>query len=616
MTRLLISVTPISDESLPGLLSRATRLNVLEDNLHILRSVHLLLNRPANVSLLPIDRLVHLASAFGCDPDRMAACGTPGVSGKHSGDVKFGSGVLPRVALELSKRRISPITLQNTDHHRRAWLLRTLPYCPVSLERLRSDCSDCGSELGWRYALGIGVCESCECIVAPSDQPCLPSEIADQYRLFADVISDDGEARAIALSRLPPAVAKLETRTFLKLCLSVGETCRPGSAGLDGQAVCDDGPQIIAETISRGIDFLVDWPDGFDRWAERESDLHVGSAEDLKAFRTKVRSLGVPALVGRAQAGFVRATVPTLFSHLGQAFAKPGSILTGRAASAASSLSAEELRRLRAAGEVRSRLLPCGTGRRARIQFAKDDLRRISTLLKSIVPARRIAWRAGLPHHAIEQFCCLGLLERESDEAVALLRDGLQITSSSDTAMMQTLRGIEHGPRPGDAVSIEVAARRIGDRMKPWGAVFQSLLSSELPFWLGEGPKLVRQICVRPRDLERFDGVHFNEKDYPDFAFELTVTQREAEGVLNASTLQVMALITRGRLVFADREHSTARVATSQSVLAIGREVISAGEIAQRLGVRPQTVPAVIANHDIAAAEHGWCRLQATAALF
>src|SRR3546814_1548206 len=79
------------------------------------------------------------------------------------------SAVVYREDILLDRRRISPLTLQTSEHHRAAWLLGLLPYCPLSLERLVDECPNCpGKKLGWRRSWGIANCERCGELVPPS----------------------------------------------------------------------------------------------------------------------------------------------------------------------------------------------------------------------------------------------------------------------------------------------------------------------------------------------------------------------------------------------------------------------------------------------------------------
>src|SRR3546814_9913891 len=87
----------------------------------------------------------------------------------------------------------------SSEHHRAAWLLGLLPYCPLSLERLVDECPNCpGKKLGWRRSWGIANCERCGELVPPSSAAPLIPEHIENYRLFADLISFSPERRRLA----------------------------------------------------------------------------------------------------------------------------------------------------------------------------------------------------------------------------------------------------------------------------------------------------------------------------------------------------------------------------------------------------------------------------------
>src|SRR3546814_7487535 len=58
------------------------------------------------------------------------------------------------------------------------------------------------------------------------------------------------------------------------------------------------------------------------------------------------------------------------------------------------------------------------------------------------------------------------------------------------------------GPAP-----LGTAARRVGGRMKPWGAIVAALLDGSIPYWLASGPHYARRIRVRRADVARFASV-------------------------------------------------------------------------------------------------------------
>src|SRR3546814_3501712 len=120
------------------------------------------------------------------------------------------SAVVYREDILLDRRRISPLTLQTSEHHRAAWLLGLLPYCPLSLERLVDECPNCpGKKLGWRRSWGIANCERCgELVPQSSAAPLIPEHI-ENYSLFADLISFSPERRRLALAQVPAEVQEI-----------------------------------------------------------------------------------------------------------------------------------------------------------------------------------------------------------------------------------------------------------------------------------------------------------------------------------------------------------------------------------------------------------------------
>src|SRR3546814_412480 len=119
-------------------------------------------------------------------------------------------------------------SLQTSEHHRAAWLLGLLPYCPLSLERLVDECPNCpGKKLGWRRSWGIANCERCGELVPPSSAAPLIPEHIENYRLFADLISFSPERRRLALAQVPAEVQALQPQTPLNCVIRLGAICRP-----------------------------------------------------------------------------------------------------------------------------------------------------------------------------------------------------------------------------------------------------------------------------------------------------------------------------------------------------------------------------------------------------
>src|SRR3546814_15092503 len=91
--------------------------------------------------------------------------------------------------------------------------------------------------------------------------------------------------------------------------------------------------------------------------------------------------------------------------------------------------------------------------------------------------------------------------------------------SSSEVLYSRLETTAQPSPTGPGTAPLGTAARRVGGRMKPWGAIVAALLDGSIPYWLASGPNYARRIRVRRADMARFDQTDFFEADYPGFAF-------------------------------------------------------------------------------------------------
>lgn len=205
--RLRFDLDMMDDESIPGAIARGVHSHVLVRTRPVLEAAGVELKHAGYSQLATPDELERLAYVVRCSPSRMSANAgerfVPREATRVS-DVRFGRHLVPRAYLELNQRRISPLSLEERDHHRLAWMNLLLPYCPESLEQLTSACALCNAKLGWHYAKGIGFCEHCGREVARSAEPPLEDELADDYRLFARLSSPDPRGVTKAWRRCRP----------------------------------------------------------------------------------------------------------------------------------------------------------------------------------------------------------------------------------------------------------------------------------------------------------------------------------------------------------------------------------------------------------------------------
>ncbi len=607
--RMRIKIEPHPGESLPGVICRSTRVNVLEENKHLLAMAGIEIFNPALLAVGTRRELARLAEVIGCPEAALRACATPYVEeGTRTEGVTAGDGILRRTDLHLQSRRISPLSLRHSDHHRASWLVNLLPYCPESLELLRDDCSECGAELRWRNSYDAARCDSCRSIVAPTAGDPLAPGLADDYRLFASLVSTIPRERQAALACLPPEVCALDPLALVDLCLQLGSLCRQDSFYRRRLAFHHLDPAILGSVAAGGAALLRGWPDeAVNRCRALAEDLRR-AGRPFYQFRDAIKRLGDGCHSRPSQKALVREAFPDLFGSFNRSFAPAEAILISTEACRATSLSGCDIRRLRDAGVIRARELPCGSGERTRHQHDRGDVLAVAEAMRDIVPAASVASRLGLPVYAVEQMCCAGLVRRADHPAVRLLRKRLHVTETSAEALtrMLTDRARSGTPPPGN-VPLFLATRGLGGRMKPWAAMVDALVNERIPYWNGGGADFLMRTLVLPDAIQDFVSVTFDESEYPEFPFSMRITGEDAGDVLNVGDMEMnRAKPGLSRAMVSNEKPHWSRT----KVLLLAEKAISSSEVASRTGRSVSWIRARIKAAGIGSEILGWSRAE------
>lgn len=287
----------MDDESIPGAFGRGVRQHVLVRTRLVLKAAGIDIRHAGYTQVASLDQLERLAYVIRCQ--RPLLCENAGErvlpeAGSKSVDLRFGGHIVPRIYLEFDRRRISPLSLLTSSHHRLNWMNLLLPYCPESLDRLVSSCVKCGSTLGWHYAKGIGTCEFCDREIMPSAETSLPGEQADDYRLFSKLSSPSGRSVAEALNAMPEGLQATAPRTLVRLALQVGGLVQEDFIVTSSRVVVLGLPKpTLAAVISSGTAFLRSWPSGLRKRALTRSDQLRDDPHALQALRARLCRLAI-----------------------------------------------------------------------------------------------------------------------------------------------------------------------------------------------------------------------------------------------------------------------------------------------------------------------------------
>lgn len=486
LRRLRFDLDVREDESVPGVIARGVAGH------HLLRLRTILREASAGryaglTQLADPSALVRLARVVRIDVAPLVAqAGRRLIEPGHrrlQHFVDFDGLVLPRAHLELRRRRISPLALLDGDHHRQAWIMSLLPFCPRTLERLVDTCPLCGFALGWVESVGIARCERCLGTVPPTPLPALHDALADSYRLFAGLLSLRSADRELSVAAMPARLRGLAPGELARLAMRCGLDCTDGDEKRAWQTRAGRlAPDRIAETAVRGIDLLRSWPNGIAGWAAD----HLAEATDDKTrrrdLRTRIRRIAWGDSGFRDQ----RALLGEIFPNLEPATAHPGAdaFCTGREANRRLPGFREHAAEIRRLGIVPHRSAPSGGAHLYSAQVVDAAVRGAA----DAISISSVMDELKLPLYAIEQLFAAKLLARQDDPLLALILRRPMATASTYRDFVSLLRrnGASRSP-PVTAIPLAHESHRIGGHAKPWSDIYGALVSGRLTFWLAEG---------------------------------------------------------------------------------------------------------------------------------
>jgi len=614
---LVIPTTPFPDESLPGLIARATERNVLAYTRIIctdagFRSPDHDLGHPSRRHLAE-----RLAGIIGCDANDVVGVSHEArtehpleVQASHV--VRIGGSECRRGQLLFGSRRVAPSTLAVSPYHRIAWLHARLPFCPHSLELLINQCEKCQSIVRWTQSRGIGICEHCrEPLVGGQASP-LDLKFADGYRAFSAIAAGIASERQTVVSALAPELGELRPVALSELTFSLGALIRlPHDAPLNDP----QDPVELAACGATGHELLLNWPHDAKHAIHAKLEAAKGDRTLLFPFLRKARGLALAQRVPSDQEALVKHAFPELFQHLSRAFRLNPNSMNAEELLRLTSLSSSKIKAVRDAKAIKHTVFR--EGQRTGVVFDRKACLEFKSRLDQSCPATRLERRLDLPRYGVEQLICLQMIDAETHPAIKVVDPDLRITTASMERFLNAViaKGIRRDA-PKAALTLARASRIIGGDLKPWGAIYAAMLDGTLPFWLnsdtgsGEGASrpLNRIIRVMPEQLSAFRKMRFDGSQYPEFKFSTHVTQRDALEILNLTSAYIHSAIDAGQLRF--EQGTKAQWCELSSVLQYARKMITVAELSQHLGILEHKVPEVMltTHPELEHFEIGWVR--------
>ncbi|MFW2852984.1 hypothetical protein ACM61V_13830 [Sphingomonas sp. TX0543] len=506
--------------------------------------------------------------------------------------------VVPRKVIELRRRRVGPLSLMKQPHHRAAWLNRLLPYCPESLELLVDACPSCGP-LQWRYARGIGNCDHCGALIAPSGSASLAAALADDYRQAANLMSHQEDVGAEAIKALPSCIQRFSRTTLLATLLRAGIVFSSQRSWFAIHKLIEQPPTVVAQVICAGARMLRGWPHSI---RTEVSALTDAMADDLVAYDALRNDLRW--LTGRTSEGaeLFSIALSTLDGRTADVFATgEAPYYTTTQVSRLLNISSRELKHLRDAGVVRYDKLP--SEQRTRARYHSKDIDELVNLLRDCMTAGAAGAALDVPVYAVDQIAKAGYIEAVDDPRVHALR-GHQVVKQSVEALVDRLRkGALQASPPSTADRLEkVLAAFPGE--KPWGAAIGALLRYGARYYLPQGDLAVRRIMVDPAVVSTFQR---GRAWYSGSGVGVThIALRDAAEVLGSSFPEAVAAVNSAGLAIV--RYGPGKGVCRDGLRRLAGEMAFVREVAAYTGSHHRAVYSELTRHGVPRVHGGWCR--------
>jgi hypothetical protein len=219
----LIRVKPHPGESLLSIIARAAEANVFERLTDLLSLAGMKMKVPAYIPFTRLEDAGRLSSALDVPvEDVQFRMHRPISDLSVLNRVDWYGEQLPRRYIDATPRRFSPAALRRSDHHRAAWMLKPLGFCPETMEFLQSSCPHCKKPTEWKFTLSIGRCEHCNKSLRRFKPGKLPWHLRVEAASVAALVSTDPGKRTLAVHSYPEPFCHWKAGDIFVAAVEVG----------------------------------------------------------------------------------------------------------------------------------------------------------------------------------------------------------------------------------------------------------------------------------------------------------------------------------------------------------------------------------------------------------
>lgn len=602
MMPLPIPTNPLPDESLLGFIVRACDSNGHPDVAHNLRLAGLNTLRARFTPANGLSNINDIASYCGCNAEllRPRFSNPVDVDGVPRSFLNFHGHPIRAHLREPVLRRVSPISLRNSQHHRAIWLLRPLHYCPESGEKLISHCPNpmCGRALGWERAYGVGFCEHCidrdsepTTDLRDHEQPTLIGDELDTYSKIAGLVAASNPQR----NGIPTCFVDWQNWEIFDLVVMLAVfLCVPiGSRRAPCNLFSMDNWHTSFMTAATAV---LNWPLGMDavvqhlRQSAHVRDGFYGRFKDIGPLSDCGRIYGaLPKAVDEIENALSSFYGPEGKFKKGKGYEHEGNRISFRGARARHGINSGLLSAIVKNKSVD--ILRASEAEHAPVYFNETELLKVIETRKALIPLKRLVGTTGFPMFVIEGLVNSGHIKLV-DGAVSLRRDKAVLPSEVERLDSRIRAGAKDAPAAG-AVTILAAVRVTcvgGDKLP---ALVAACLDGRLEFSFADraGTTFTRLMVVASdvRDLvgdQRLAMATLPKMSARDVSLYLDVLDEDVAGLIRCGLLR--AANPDGK-----------QWVDGASVQEFAEKLLSSSAVAHRLGISIRSVAKVMAARGI-----------------
>ena len=609
--RLRFDCRMAENESIVGAVFRAASRHVLHSTFPALKDAGVSRKSIRFMQILPEESIIALADVIRCDPKRLARdagirLGNSGPDERGRQRIAFGDLIIEGSHLDHKRRRVSPISLQESAHHKTDWLNRLLPFCPFSFELLIEKCPACNGALGWQKPNGVETCEHCDHDLRSAPSESLDRRLIADYRDFADLCSFNIVRRNRILGKLPHPINEIPAGTLVRFALHVGRMAS-GAEKMPETHMPDLPPEELARIVSSGMSMLKGWPDAFHAWVVNEAHVRETDERSYSDFRSDLRTLS--RCIGR-EPGSEKICYPRLrtTAHSATGFdAAPLGVYSQDEARRRLGIGHETMSILRETGLLDCRSFQEGGQVSTLYRFDAHRIDEIANALEGSVHHWEFWRKFRVPSYGVEQLACLGLIECITDPVVTQIKNEVMIPKSELVRLEEkVMEKRKRGKAPASAKSLRVLANEVGGRVKPWGPIFAQLMLGRVPFWVRPGGVTTQHILLKPDDWTSLCSLTFDRKDYPAFAFKREMNSSDVAEITNLQPAEARKL--RGLNVLKARPYKLTLKHDVDEVLQLAGDWVSVTELMRRSAMGDRVIKKKLAAANIPSKATMWER--------